>query len=283
MIDWSKLKPYQDDKRRSFEELCYQVARGLYDDKGNFTSIDDTGGGDGVEFYLTLPNGEQWGWQAKFYYPNLRLSVSNRKSSIKNSLEVACQNHPNLTKWILCTPTNFTNLEQTWFEVNLPRFIPNDMNVTLEHWGDSDFNNWISEPRFSGKKLYFFGELELNLYWFRTQFEKQIASVQDKYNEVLHTETDTDAYIHAFLGDAAFAESVAERLTSFETDLEEFKETVTELQSDKPYRVDWLDMKATLIPLVKGLEDTLTEAIGQIREAHDYLEAQQLNKVQSLN
>ena len=57
MIDWSKLKPYQNDKYRSFEELCYQIAKGLYGEKGRFTSIDDSGGGDGVEFYLTLENG----------------------------------------------------------------------------------------------------------------------------------------------------------------------------------------------------------------------------------
>ena len=30
-------------------------------EKGRFTSVDDSGGGDGVEFYLTLENGDQWG------------------------------------------------------------------------------------------------------------------------------------------------------------------------------------------------------------------------------
>jgi len=283
MIDWSKLETYHDGKRRSFEELCYQIAKGLYGETGRFTPIDDTGGGDGVEFYLTLPNGEQWGWQAKFYYPNLRLSVSNRKASIRSSLKVACQNHPNLTKWVLCTPTRFTRQEQTWFEANLPKSIPSNMNVSLEHWGDSDFNGWISEPRFSGKKVYFFGELELNLGWFRTQFEKQIAFVQDQYNEALHIETDADAYIHEFLGDAAFAKSIAERVTSFERELEEFKQTVAELQSDKPYGVDWLDTEATLIPLAEGLEDSLTEAIRQLRKVRDYFEECQLDEVRSLN
>ena len=106
MIDWSKLKPYQNDQRRSFEELCYQIAKRLYEEKGRFTSIDDSGGGDGVEFYLTLPNGDQWGWQAKFYYPDPRLSQSSRKSAIINSLKKACETHPRLKKWILCTPTN---------------------------------------------------------------------------------------------------------------------------------------------------------------------------------
>ena len=64
MIDWSKLKSYEHDQYRSFEELCYQIAKGLYGDRGRFTSIDDSGGGDGVEFYVTLPGGDQWGWQA---------------------------------------------------------------------------------------------------------------------------------------------------------------------------------------------------------------------------
>jgi hypothetical protein len=48
------------------------------------------------------------------------------------------------------------------------------MNINLDHWGESDFNDWISEPRFSGKRLYFFGELELTLDWFRAQVEKQL-------------------------------------------------------------------------------------------------------------
>ena len=90
MIDWLKLELYEGNKFASFEELCYQVAKGLYGKRRKFTPIDDSGGGDGVEFYLTLHNGDQWGWQAKFYYPNKRHSASNRKMNIKNSLCRAC-------------------------------------------------------------------------------------------------------------------------------------------------------------------------------------------------
>ena len=182
MIEWSKLKAYQNNKYRSFEELCYQIAKGLHEEKGHFTSIDDSGGGDGVEFYLTLPNGDQWGWQAKFYYPEPRLNKSNRKDSIEKSLKKACEIHPRLKKWFLCTPTEFTTdkdkkNEQDWFDNILPKSIPENMCVALEHWGDSDFNNWLSKPRFSGKRNYFFGELELDMNWFQRQFNKQMASV----------------------------------------------------------------------------------------------------------
>ena len=66
MIDWSKLTPYEGDAWKSFEEFCYQVARTEKKGLGAFTPIDDSGGGDGVEFYLTTEHGFQWGWQAKF-------------------------------------------------------------------------------------------------------------------------------------------------------------------------------------------------------------------------
>ncbi|HEU4509374.1 MAG TPA: hypothetical protein VFR78_14100, partial [Pyrinomonadaceae bacterium] len=117
-INWQKLIPYDRDQSRSFEELCYQIATTLFEKEGRFTSIDDSGGGDGVEFYLTHPNGEQWGWQAKFYYPDGRLNNS-RRTSIKESLQRACEQHEKLTRWYLCTPLNLTPDEQKWFDQTL--------------------------------------------------------------------------------------------------------------------------------------------------------------------
>ena len=78
MLDWSKLLPYDGNVWKSFEEFCYQVAKSQFNNSGDFTPIDDSGGGDGVEFYLTCPNGTQWGWQAKFYYPSSSLDGRKR-------------------------------------------------------------------------------------------------------------------------------------------------------------------------------------------------------------
>ena len=281
MIEWSKLEPYQSNKYRSFEELCYQIAKGLYERMGRFTSIDDSGGGDGVEFYMTLPNGDQWGWQAKFYHPNPRLSVSNRKQSIKKSLITSCQKHPHLKRWFLCTPSNFTpkNGEQSWFDDTLPKSVPENMDVELVHWGDSEFNNWIREPRFGGIRNYFFGELELTFDWFRTQVKKQIRTVQDKFNEVLHTETNVDARIHAFLGDMTFAQFVAEQVTDFEDEFKKYREAVTELENQRPYQVDWSDTKRDLLAAADPLQDALASAIEQLKQAHDFLNEQRFDEL----
>jgi hypothetical protein len=169
MIDWEKLKPYENAKWKSFEELCYQIAQRQFKNLGEFTPVDDSGGGDGVEFYLTLPNGEEWGWQAKFYYPNPRLSVSGKKNSIKNSLKKSIKVHPNLKKWFLCTPSNFTPLENNWFKQSLKKMAP---NLELKHWGETEFNDFLSKPAFIGIKNYFFGELELDIDWFFSQVKK---------------------------------------------------------------------------------------------------------------
>ncbi len=284
MIDWSGLKPYERDKNRSFEELCYQIAKGLYGEKGRFTSIDDSGGGDGVEFYLTLPNGEQWGWQAKFYYPDRRLSVGGRKTSIKKSLQRACDNHPRLTKWFLCTPTDLTTDEQTWFDEKLARAringrptVPEGRNIKLEKWGESDFIAWMSEPRFAGKQRYFFGELELSLDWFRSQVEKQTAALRGIFNPQLHTETHIDARIHGLLGDEVFASHITDQVSDVRCLLEECKEAINDLRSDRPHQVDWMDAKDGVIAACEPLQNALEEAVAQLEKACGYLNGHQLD------
>ena len=42
MLDWSRLKTYQNSKYKSFEELCYQLAKRLHGSRGRFTSSSTT-------------------------------------------------------------------------------------------------------------------------------------------------------------------------------------------------------------------------------------------------
>lgn len=219
-IDWGKLKSYDGKTHKSFEELCYQIARRLHEDKGEFTTVDDSGGGDGVEFYLTLPDGSQWGWQAKFYYPNLRLRESSRKTSIKTSLKRALEKHPKLTKWFLCTPTNFTPEEQKWFDKTLIKVLKR-RKVKLIHCGNREFNGFLGFPKMVGIRNYFFGELELTPEWFSQKFKKQLAIVEEKFIPGVHTETDADFVAHCLLGDRSFVESISK---DREWLLENFKE-----------------------------------------------------------
>ena len=282
-IDWSKLKTYQGSKWRSFEELCYQIAKGLYGECGRFTSVDDSGGGDGVEFYMTLPNGDQWGWQAKFYYPDDRLNASNRKRSIEGSLKKACQTHERLKKWILCTPSKFTPGEQEWFENTLCQSIPENMSVELEHWGDSDFNAWLSEPRFSGKRNYFFGELELSIGWFKAQFNKQMASVGEKFSSSLHTETRVDDHVHALLGDKGFVRQITELIEKLNEELPNLEKAIDDLERWIPKGIEWAEEeKSKVIKAAESLRDTLVNVICQLEQAKGFLNEGRLSEAQTM-
>ena len=283
-IVWSKLEPYQNNIPRSFEVLCYQIATSLFEEIGPFTPVDDSGGGDGVEFYLTLPNGDQWGWQAKFYYPEKRLNKSNRKQSIINSLKRACEIHPRLKKWFLCTPTDFTSDEKIWFDNELSKAIPENMDVKLEHWGDSEFNNWLSEPRFSGKRNYFFDELELDLEWFKTQFEKQKASIGEKFDSSLHTEIDVEIDIHALLGDHAFVEHITESIEKLEEELEDLNDAVDKLNKPIEKDIVWdATKKDKVADAAKPLQDTVIKTIDQFKQAKEFLKENMLFEAQAIN
>ena len=284
MIDWSQLETYQGSKWRSFEELCYQIAKGIYGEQGTFTSVDDSGGGDGVEFYMTLPNGDQWGWQAKFYYPNSRLDASNRKRSIEGSLKKACQKHTHLKKWILCTPSKFTPGEQEWFENTLCQSIPKNMNVELKHWGDSKFNNWLSEPRFSGKWHYFFGEFELSIDWFQAQFDKQMASVGEKFSPSLHTETRVDAHIHALLGDDRFVHQITEWIEKLNEEFPNLEEAIKDLKRPTPKEIEWdAEEKSKVIEAAESLQGTLANVIYKLEQAKEFLNEERLSEAQAID
>jgi hypothetical protein len=205
MPDWSKLHTYAEQPWKSFEELCYQIAFRLFSSKGEMTRIDDTGGGDGVEFYVTFPNKQETGWQGKFYHPQPRLSA-DRKRHITESLARSVKNHPNLKKWVLCTPTAFTPDEQKWFDRTLRKTA---RRVRLEHWDASKIDAMLTKPEMAGIRLNFFGTLEFTPEWFRSQVEGQLRNVKDKYDPLLHTEGPADLAAHTLLGDTPFLEELA--------------------------------------------------------------------------
>ncbi len=278
MIDWSKLRSYQGNRWKSFEEFCYSIAKRLYYAQGKFTSIDDSGGGDGVEFYLTRAEGTEWGWQAKCFYPQPRLSKSGRKTSIKKSLKKAVKNHKRLKKWFLCTPTDFTTSEINWFE-KLQEKYP---NVILEHLGNSEFNDFLSNPLFLGIRNYYFGELELSIDWFRKQVEKQIAIIGDKFIPNLHTETYVDFQIHTLLNDSVFISHLKEQIISLEDFMVQLDESIEDIRKTVTI-INWLDIKNKLLSYASQLRAIFIEILKIIQDCTSYLSIGQFEQVNQIN
>lgn len=207
-INWDKLQAYSGDNKKSFEELCYQIVYEEYkDDIVNgaiLTSVDDSGGGDGVEFYITNENGEVFGWQAKFF---CRLSEGGRKEQIKKSLQTAYKKHPNLKKWFLCSKCGFTPDEKTWFDDTLAsstkngeRVLAEKHSVELIHWGESELLNYLKD--YPAIHKFFFSEKLLTQEWFKERYEVDVQKVQikTKYESQIHIQTNIDTTINKILG-----------------------------------------------------------------------------------
>ncbi|MCW2119713.1 hypothetical protein [Flavobacterium sp. 7A] len=204
LINWSNLKPYKSTQNKCFEELCFQICMEEFNSKGDFVRIDDSGGGDGVEFYLLLPNGDIWGWQCKFFG---RFSEGGRQEQIKKSIATAYRKHGNkLKKWILCSQNSLTNQEKKWFD-SIPslqykgsEIVPQSDSVFLEHWGDSTILNYLRKHPSIYK--FFFTEKILDDEWFKGKFDLVYSSnvIRTKYLDNLHTKGEVDDFVSRHLG-----------------------------------------------------------------------------------
>lgn len=228
-IDFSKLKPYNKSQYQSFELLWYLICKEEFK-QGHFTPIDDSGGGDGVEFYYTLPNGDVWGWQCKFFS---RLSESGRKKQIKDSLKKACEVHgKSLKKWFLCSISDFTPSENGWFTNELISLIPSECDdLELFHYGDSDLCSFLLKyPVISNA---FFGTNRLDDAWIDARYLKIMSRVEirDKYIADLHSETDAQGEIYCYTGGPLLGQQLKKRIeeATISKCLTEFNESIDEL------------------------------------------------------
>jgi hypothetical protein len=241
-IDWNKLEPYSGDNKKSFEELCYQIVSEKFKNEISndtiLTSIDDSGGGDGVEFYLTFTNGDVFGWQAKFF---CRLNEGGRKEQIKKSLQTSYKKHPKLKKWFFCSKCDFTPNEKAWFDDELAnstkdseRVLPEKHNIELIHWGESVLLGFLKD--YPAISKFFFSKKLLAREWFQERYDADIQKTQikTKYEAQIHIPTNVDTAINKVLGGSRLAEILEKEMESQQVKryAEEYKDAFAKLFSE---------------------------------------------------
>jgi len=233
---------------------------------GTFTEVDDAGGGDGVEFYLTRANGAEWGWQAKFYDGSPRLKESNRKQKIINSLKKALQTHPKMTVWILCTNSQFTPDEKRWFNSQLKAHIPSNKRVRLEHWSEGKLREKLDSPHYIGIKNAFFGTLQLSDHWFQSKFASVRHLVEEKFEENLHTK-DRDlhfSYLGPLLVNSDFYDRCTVAISRLEASHSKYRDAVQALGNYSLTDIEWTGKK-NFIQLCARAESALSTAFRKVQ------------------
>ena len=90
-MSFHALRAWNGEQSRAFEELSFQL---LKDQVPPGTHAIRTGNPDGgVEWYVTLPNGTEWGWQAKHVK-----GIDALLTAMTNSVKRVAKERPDLRK-----------------------------------------------------------------------------------------------------------------------------------------------------------------------------------------
>lgn len=307
-LDWNKLEPFGASKRKSFEELVYQLVESEFSNDiekpgVKIHPINDSGGGDGVEFYIEFPSGDIWGWQVKYF--DVRSLGGPQIQQVKKSLAKAHKVHgDSLKRWYLCTTFNLT--KPKWITDELPslkikgeKVLPDDHGVDLISWGESKLAKLLAKN--IDIYNFFFTDFLFTPQWF-LRHSKDVMNdqrVSRKYIKELHIDSDGDHKVTQVLGGKKF-EGVFSHLVEdnqidmyrseykeswdklYEQDLEEYPDFLNE------FRSIWQDKRSWLDDLFSGLEDLNRMVVSKkhhtphYRKSYERLEAEILRTQKEL-
>ena len=197
-VDFSGIRLVGGTPHAGFEALCCQLAEHAGDPPaGSIFHRKAGGGGDeGVECYYVLPDGSEWGWQAKYF--DGRVGQSQWRQ-IDHSVRRALERHPRLTRYVVCVPRDLSwqrgkdgknqfdkwqGYVQKWEDVARGE----SMSVTFEFWGKHEIVDRLRRDALTGATRWWFGLDELSEQWFRHRFDEARANVGPRYSPQLHVD-----------------------------------------------------------------------------------------------
>ena len=185
-IDWTKLRPLNGSQNAGFEELCCQLAAYEVPAGSDFTR---KGAPDaGVECFAVLPDGGEWGWQAKFFDK----VGQSQWAQIDHSVSVALEKHPKLTRYTICIPLDREDPRvpnQDWFldkwNAHVAKWnkLATQLGLTVQflYWGSHEILERLSREEHRGSFYFWFGTQSFSQSWFARALEEAIEAVGPRY------------------------------------------------------------------------------------------------------
>lgn len=225
-IEFHAIKPFYGSQNNAFEELVCQLARDEpIPNKTEFYRVAAPDGG--VEAYCVLANGEECGWQAKYF----SVMGTSQWTQLKKSFETTLKTHPNLTKYYICIPLDRQDPrinDQSWFmdkwneKTQQWAGIAKKLgrNVTFEYWGNSELIHRLSEKKHAGRCLFWFSKEEFTDDWFQSHNKNSVYSLGNRYTPELNFELDIAKKFDSLSRNTEFSNHFKTELHNF---LKQFK------------------------------------------------------------
>ncbi len=196
-INWQNLRSWNGSQRTGFEKLCCQLANCEPVPQGSkFTAKGDPDAG--VECYWIFPNGDEWGWQAKFF-SSLNSGDTTQWNQINASVQTAIGKHTRLTKYIICAPVDRADPQinsEKWsmdvwndYVVKWKQIAQTEgMTVEFEFWGEHEIFERLSREEHAGRYKWWFDKEFLSERWFKSHIEEAVVNAGPRYSPELNVE-----------------------------------------------------------------------------------------------
>lgn len=173
-LDFSKIRSFDGSQDNGFEELICQLAHLNQPENANYFVRKEGAGGDaGVECYWKLLDGAEHAWQAKYFPDRME---DEQWTQISKSVATALDKHPELTKYYVCLPRDWTDsrkltksgkpVHSAWlkWEEHVTKWNllaeSKGMKVEFLYWCKHEISLMLQtdNPHFAGRALYWFNE-----------------------------------------------------------------------------------------------------------------------------
>ena len=190
--DFRSLRAWRGSQDQAFEELCYQLRDPTHDG----AELVKTGNPDaGLEWYVKLRNGVQWGWQAKFTF-----NADTLLKLMERSLRTVVQRRPKCRRLTFCIPFDLPDApeegkrksaRQKFEDRKKPwrKRIPRADRVQIQLWSAGDLlDRLVGHPSQRGMEWFFWNREVFSLDWCAGQVATTVRAADERYSPKLHVD-----------------------------------------------------------------------------------------------
>jgi len=215
---WTKIISLDSSQNNAFEELVCQLAKKEpFENKKTYIKVGNPDGG--VECYVILENGDEIGFQAKWFLSSLQDTQWNQ---IEESFKTALEKHLKLTTYYVAIPLdradprvkNRKSFMDKWNEKvkKWKKFALDTYGTQVEivYWGSSELIERLSKEENAGRKSFFFGDIDLSNDWFKNQNELAIKDLGARYTPEINVELEIVENFNALSRNKDFKDQIDE-------------------------------------------------------------------------
>ena len=195
-LSFKTIRQWRGSQDQAFEELCYQ----LRDPTPAGAELIKTGSPDGgLEWYVRLRNGEQWGWQAKYTFDtDILLNL------MEESLKTVAKKRSKCRRLTFCIPYDLPDAPgdgkrksaRQKFEdrkISWRKRIPGADRICIDLWSEGELlERLVHHPAQRGIEWFFWNNEVFSPDWGAQRHSVAVQAAGDRYSPELHVETTRD-------------------------------------------------------------------------------------------